>query len=176
MNLYILSQYKLIQHLYKDTSYLDIMMNVDDFFDILNLYAYPNWIDAEVVEFKPYKHFINIVLKTPIDKMPHPSGGILLDKYNCMVKYKKTSEYLPVEIKSQKDLVIDKNTHQLRPKMKKVPCWLVDIMIPSKHIINDSIYDLDSIQQKYLEDEDNEDNKESVVNNNEEFAPEAQQQ
>ena len=72
-------------------------------------------------------------------------------------------------------LVMDKNTHQLRPKMKKVPCWLVDIMIPSKHIINDSIYDLDSIQQKYLEDEDTEEDKESVVNNNEEFAPEAQQ-
>ena len=166
MNLYLLSQYKLIQHLYKDTNYLDILMNVDDFFDILNVYAYPNWFESEVVEFKIFKHYINIILKTPIDKMPHPNAGILLDKYGCTVKYKKTSEYLPVEIKSEKDLVIDKLTHKPRPKMEKVPCWLVDIMIPSKHIINDNVYDLESIQQKLEKDDDKSDDIESVVNNN----------
>ena len=170
MNLYLLSQYKLIQHLYNDSSYLDLLMNVDDFFDILNVYAYPNWFEAEVVEFKIFKHYINIILKTPIDKMPHPNAGILLDKYDCMVKYKKTSEYVPVDIKSESDLVIDKHTHRPRPKMKKVPCWLVDIMIPSKHIVNDNVYDLESIQQKLDDNNEKSDNTESVVNNNDEIA------
>lgn len=170
MNLYLLSQYKLIQHLYKDSSYLDLLMNVDDFFDILNLYIYPNWYEAEVVEFKIFKHYVNIILKTPIDKMPHPNGGILLDKYDCIVKYKKSSEYLPVEINSEKDLVIDRLTHKPRPKMKKVPCWLVDIMIPSKHIINDNVYDLESIQQKLDDNDDKSDDTETVVNNNDEMA------
>ena len=170
MNLYLLSQYKLIQHLYKDSSYLDLLMNVDDFFDILNLYAYPNWYNAEVVEFKVFKHYVNVILKTPIDKMPHPDGGILLDKYDCMVKYKKSSEYLPVDYKSEKDLVIDKITHKPRPKMEKVPCWLVDIMIPSKHIINDNVYDLESIQQKLDDNDDKSDDMETVVNNNDEMA------
>lgn len=170
MNLYLLSQYKLIQHLYKDTSYLDLLMNVDDFFDILNIYAYPNWYEAEVVEFKIFKHFINIILKTPIDKMPHPDGGILLDKYDCMVKYKKSSEYLPIEYKTPDDLVIDKITKKPRPKMEKVPCWLIDIMIPSKHIINDNVYDLESIQNKLDDKDDKNDDMESVVNNNDELS------
>ena len=102
--------------------------------------------------------------------MPHPNAGILLDKYDCMVKYKKTSEYVPVDIKSESDLVIDKHTHRPRPKMKKVPCWLVDIMIPSKHIVNDNVYDLESIQQKLDDNNEKSDNTESVVNNNDEIA------
>ena len=102
--------------------------------------------------------------------MPHPNGGILLDKYDCIVKYKKSSEYLPVEINSEKDLVIDRLTHKPRPKMKKVPCWLVDIMIPSKHIINDNVYDLESIQQKLDDNDDKSDDTETVVNNNDEMA------
>ena len=62
MNLYLLQQYQFIQRLYKNESYLDVLMNIDDFFDILHIYAFPNWLDAEVVDVKFMKYFTNIVI------------------------------------------------------------------------------------------------------------------
>lgn len=43
-------------------------------------------------------------------------------------------------------------------------------MIPSKHIINDNVYDLESIQQKLDDNDDKSDDMETVVNNNDEMA------
>ena len=170
MNLYILEQYQFIQNLYKNEDYLDILMNIDDFFDILSVYVFPNWFEAEVVEMKCLKHFTNIVLKQPVEKMPHPKAGVELSKYNCIVKYKKTFEHLPKEVKSEDDLTINKKTGKKCAKIEKRQIWLVDILIPNKLIINDNIYDLQTIQQKLENDDEQSDDLESVVNNNEDMA------
>ena len=63
MNLYLLQQYQFIQRLYKNNSYLDVMMNIDDFFDILNVYAFPKWLDAQVVDVTFMKYYTNVILK-----------------------------------------------------------------------------------------------------------------
>ena len=57
MNLFILSQYKLIQELYKNDEYLDILLSVADFFDLMNLFAFPNWENAEIVNVDFLKYF-----------------------------------------------------------------------------------------------------------------------
>lgn len=169
MNLFLLQQYQFINDLYKNSNYLDILMNIDDFFDILNVYAFPNWFDAEVVKVNFLKHFTNIVLKTPRDKQPHPKGSILLSKYDCIVKYKPAVEYLPREYKTEKDVKFNQRTGKYEPIMEKKKVWLVDILIPNKHIINDNVYDLESIQKKIEEDNDTEENLESVVSNGDEL-------
>lgn len=175
MNLYLLQQYRFIQDLYKNESYLDILMNIDDFFDILNIYIFPNWFDAEVVDMKCYKHYTNIILKQPKDKMPHPKGGVTLSKYDCLVKYKETNEYLPKEVKGVIDLEINPKNGKKAAKMEKKPIWLVDIMIPNRLIINDDVYDLESIQDKMEKDDENSQELESVVDNNEAMAVDNQQ-
>lgn len=174
MNLYLLQQYQFIQRLYKNENYLDVLMNIDDFFDILHIYAFPNWLDAEVVDVKFMKYFTNIILKTPRsdnkkeDKCPDPKAGVVLIKYDCKVDYIKSYELLPKDVESENDVVIDDKTGKQRPKLERKNVWLVDILIPNKHIINDTVYDLEAIQNK-LEDEDEEDeNLESVVSNNDE--------
>lgn len=174
MNLYLLQQYQFIQRLYKNENYLDVLMNIDDFFDILHIYAFPNWLDAEVVDVKFMKYFTNIILKTPRsdnkkeDKCPDPKAGVVLTKYDCKVDYIKSYELLPKDVESENDVVIDDKTGKQRPKLERKNVWLVDILIPNKHIINDTVYDLEAIQNK-LEDEDEEDeNLESVVSNNDE--------
>lgn len=165
MNLYILSQYQFIQNLYRNENYLDILINISDFFDILNIYAFPNWLDAEVVDLKVKKYFTNIVLKSPINKVPNPKGAIILGKYDCIVKYKQTTEYIPVAPKSDKDYIYDEKTGEMKPKIKKRKIFIVDIMIPNKHIINDKIYDLEAVQQKLDREAQNSEEVESVVNN-----------
>ena len=108
MNLFILSQYKLIQELYKNDDFFEILINIDDFFDLINLYVFPNWLNAEVVNVDFLKYFTSITLKTPYDKMLHPKGAQLLLKYDCQVKYRETYEYVPKEVKSVEDTYVDK--------------------------------------------------------------------
>lgn len=163
MNLYILQQYRLINDLYQNGSYIDILINIDDFFDILNLYVFPNWLDTEVVELKVMKYFTNIVLKSPYKKMPHPKGSVLLTKYDCRVQYKETTEYIPVEVKSEEDTYVDEKTGVLKPKVKKEKVWLVDIMIPNKLIINDELFDMKTAQEKI--EEENEESESLDMNN-----------
>lgn len=153
MNLYLLQQYRFINNLYKNENYLDILMNIDDFFDILGIYVFDGWLDAEVVEVKFLKYFTNIVLKSSRKNPPQPKGGVTLSKYDCIVKYKETYEYVPEDENDISHTEINPNTKKRQPKMRKEDIWLIDILIPNKHIINDNIYDLESIQKK-IEDED----------------------
>lgn len=165
MNLFILSQYKLIQELYKDNSFLDTVINIDDFFDILNLYVYPNWLDCEIVEIKFLKYFTSVKLKSPYNKMPHPKGAVLLTKFDCQVKYKETYEYVVKEVHDVKDTYIDQKSGERKPKVEKKKVWIIDMLIPNKHIINDEIYNLEDAQDKINIDQEMEENMENVVSN-----------
>lgn len=165
MNLFILSQYKLIQELYKDNSFLDTVINIDDFFDILNLYVYPNWLDCEIVEIKFLKYFTSVKLKSPYNKMPHPKGAVLLTKFDCQVKYKETYEYVVKEVHGVKDTYIDQKSGERKPKVEKKKVWIIDMLIPNKHIINDEIYNLEDAQDKINIDQEKEENMENVVSN-----------
>lgn len=167
MNLFILSQYKLIQELYKDETFLDTIINIDDFFDVLNLYVYPNWLDCEVVEVKFLKYFTSVQLKSPYNKMPHPKGAVLLTKFDCQVKYKETYEYVVKEVNDIKDTYIDKKTGERKPKVEKKKVWIIDMLIPNKHIINDEVYDLENAQEKIADEQDINEDMENVISNNE---------
>lgn len=170
MNLYLLQQYQFIQNLYQNESYIDILMNIDDFLDILNVYVFPNWKDAEIVDMKMLKHFVNITLKQPYEKMPHPKGGTILSKYDCIVKYKETTEWLPKEVNGLVDLTINKKNGKQAAKMEQHKIWLVNLMIPSRLLVNNDIYDLESIQEKLDDEEENNEELESIVDNQEDMA------
>lgn len=167
MNLFILSQYKLIQELYKNETFLDTVINIDDFFDVLNLYVYPNWLDCEIVEVQFLKYFTSIKLKSPYNKMPHPKGAVLLTKFDCQVKYKETHEYVVSEVESIKDTYVDKKTGKRRPNVEKKKVWIIDMLIPNKHIINDEVYDLNDAQEKIDAEQESNDSMENIITNDE---------
>jgi hypothetical protein len=79
---------------------------------------------------------------------------------------------MPKEVKSMDDAVYDKRRDKYRPKMERKDIWLVDILIPNKHIINNNVYDLEAIQAKLDEEDDMNGELESVVANNEDMAGE----
>lgn len=158
MNLFILSQYKLIQELYKNDDFFEILINIDDFFDILNLYVFPNWLEAEVVDVDFLKYFTSITLKTPYEKMPHPKGAQLLLKYDCQVKYRETYEYVPRDVKVLSDTYLDKRTGERKPKAEKKKVWIIDLLIPNRYLINDNVFDLEGVQNKIKDDKNADEN------------------
>lgn len=163
MNLFLLQQYQLIQKLYKNNDWLDIVINIDDFFDIINLYSFPNWLESEIVDVNFMRYYTNIILKQPYDKIPHPKGGILLSNYDCKVKYRETKEWIQSEINDSSDMVEDKKTGRKVPKMIERKVWLVDILIPNRLIINDYVYDIEEMQKKFNKENTTEPVDEEVI-------------
>ena len=98
-------------------------------------------------------YYTIITIKTPYEKMPHPKGAVLLTKFDCKVEYKETTEAVVRQVKSIKDTYIDVEGER-RPKVDKVKCWCVTIMIPKKHLVNSGVYDLETAEYKMKEDEE----------------------
>jgi len=152
MNLFILSQYKLIKQLYRNKESMDLMLTIEDFLDVLNLYAFPNWMDAELVDLDTRKYYTIIKLKTPYEKMPHPKGAVLLTKFDCKVKYIETTEVTLREPETRYDVYYDEKENKYRRKVDKKKCWCVTILIPNRLLMNDEMFDLQYAQERMEED------------------------
>lgn len=148
MNLYILQQYQFYNSIYRNDSCLDILCNISELFDLLGVYVYPNWYDAEVIDLKYYKYFTEILLRSPIKKMPHPNGSQVLLKYNCQVEYRKTKDYKMKNIESKDDMKWSDKLGRYIPKLEEEEIWVVSVLIPNKYILADNVYNIDDIQEK----------------------------
>lgn len=150
MDLYILQQYQLLNNAFRNSDFLDYLINVEDFFDIIDLYVYKNWYDAEIVSLRFKKYYVNIKLKFDKGHCPDPAGGDLLEKYNCFIQYSKSEDWKAEPIRSIKDTQTDPfnpASTERKPFYKKVPCWIVDIMIPYDLIVNDKNIDLQALEE-----------------------------
>lgn len=148
MNLYLLQQYQFINTLYRNNSYTDILCNIDSFFDLLGVYAYPNWLEAEVVDMKFYKYFTEIMLRQPRDKKPSEAASELLKKYNCQIEYNKADDFKAKQINSPEDVEWSSKLERYIPKLDKEEIWVVSVLIPNKYILNDEIFNVGEIQKK----------------------------
>jgi len=121
-------------------SLLDVMIQIEDYIDSLDLYAFANWFDGEIVD-GPWvkRYWVKTILKFPYNKMPDPQGGLRLAKYGSKVEFEKSTEEQPVEVLSPDDL--DPETKA--PKMKEVPVWLVHLKIPRRFINELDVDDLE---------------------------------
>lgn len=130
---------KAIKRLEKHESLIDIMIQIEDFLDGLDIYAFKNWFDGEVVDGPHVKRYwVSITISWPYQDMPDPQGAIRLLRHNAKVKFYKQAELQPVEIEDYSDYA----GHSRRPKKEKVWKWYVDIIIP-RRFIEDTEEDLD---------------------------------
>ena len=159
MNLYILQQYKFIKQLFKNEQLIDMLIAMEDFLDIIGIYSYENWEKGQIVGSEIKKYYTILTLKFPYNDMPNPKVKKILEKYKCLVAFREADDYQPIDNpKETDDTYIDTNTGQRKNKIKKEKIWLVDIMIPRRYIENDTLYDLDAIQE-FLDEEKEEDNE-----------------
>jgi len=147
-----------VRSLTDNESLLDVMLQVEDYLDSLDLYAFANWVEGQVVE-GPFIHryWVNLALLYPYKKMPDPRGGERLLKFGTKVKYKKIKQEVASEIRDQGDLGSDG-----RPKMEEKLMWIIYLKIPRRFIEELGLWDLDDSEED-INVEDVEDAKDEGV-------------
>jgi len=112
---------------------LSIAIDIEQYFDSNNLYAFKNWIEGEIVG-GPFvkRYWVKIVLKYDYHKMPDPDGGLRLLKHGTKIHYDIKYEEHPKEIKSPSDY----QPGTKKPKMEKNKVWIITILIPKRFVQN----------------------------------------
>ena len=136
-------------------SAVNTLLDFERVIDELDVYAFDNWKQGELVEGPVYeKYFVKCTFMWPYKKMPDPRGAVRLGEYNCEVTFKEDYFEHPKAVKSPNDFKPGTKV----PKMVKTPVWLVDIVMP-KQLMQDieqgalelesGTVELDDIDQAY---------------------------
>jgi len=143
-------------------SALDILVDFDGVLDNLNVYAYKNWIEGEVVEGpKIERYWITVTLMYPYKLMPDPDGASRILKVGGKVYYAKDHFITAAKLDTPDD--IDPEGDERRPGMpatKKIKrkVWLVTVELPRQFMdtmttdkikIDDISLDTESVENAY---------------------------
>lgn len=145
-------------------SAVNALLDFERVLDELDLYAFANWKQGELVEGPVYeKYFIKCIFMWPYKKMPDPKGATRLAEYDCEVKFKQDFFEHPIKVKSPNDFQPGTKV----PKLIKSPIWLVEIVMPRKLMadieqgaleLESGTVDMEDIEQAYENGNDNEAN------------------
>lgn len=131
----------IIKKLNDNESLIDLMIDVEDYLDSNNIYAFANWIYGELVA-GPYvkKYWVTVTLKWSHEKMPDPRAARRLLAQGTRIEFEKSSENESVEVKTPSDY----QPGTKKPRIRKVPVWLVKMSIPRRFVSNvdDEVLDL----------------------------------
>lgn len=134
-----------IEKLFKQKTLLDIAIEIEKFFDFMNLYVYPNWFLGELVDGPNVgRYWITLTLKYDYKKMPDPMGARILHDVGVIVNYKKDVEMEPIKIEGPEDF----RPNSKKPKLMPKDIWYVEMRIPRRFV--------DDIDYNDLEDVDDE--------------------
>tara|TARA_B100001287_G_C22639424_1_gene509314 strand:+ start:735 stop:1271 length:537 start_codon:yes stop_codon:yes gene_type:complete len=114
-----------------DGSLLEMLLEIERILDESHLYAYENWKEGCVVKGPEVKrHWVNIVLQYPKDKMPDPEGAKRLLKLKIRPKYERATIENYRKITSEDD--IDKETG--KAILDKEDVWYVHLEVPREFV------------------------------------------
>jgi hypothetical protein len=150
------------KEIFMTDSTLDSLLDFERVLDELDIYVFKHWKEGELVEGPVYeKYFITCTFMWPYKMMPDPRGGERLLDYDCEVYYSKDTLEYPLKVKTPDDF--EPGTKM--PKMKKVPVWLVKIVMPKKLMqeiqqgsleLEGATLDLEDIEAAYEQGQDSE--------------------
>ena len=117
------------KQIFMTDSAVSTLLDFELVLDELDLYAFANWKQGELVEGPTYqKYFVTCTFMWPYKKMPDPKGASRLSEYECEVRYKQDFFEHPDRVKSPDDFKPGTKV----PRMIKSPIWLVEIVMPKK--------------------------------------------
>lgn len=135
-----------IQNLFDDEGLREILLNIEEYFDNMDLYVFKNWITGEIVEGPNVsKYWVDLTLKYPMDKMPDPRGALLFESQGTIVEYKFDTEDVPVKIPFD---YTDLDTTTMRHKIEEVPVILIKFKIPRKLVDQSEILEYDVLDNE----------------------------
>lgn len=145
-------------------SALTTLMDVENVLDSLNVYAYKNWLEGEIVD-GPHieRYWTTVTIMYDYKQMPDPEGAIRLTSNGCKVFYAKdelvsAAKLLEPEDSDQPDGMDGRRPGQPRAKKVVRPVWLVTLEVPRAYLdnisadkiqIDDMSIDLDSVEDAY---------------------------
>lgn len=153
-----------LQQNISSNSALDTLMQVDGTLDRLNVYAYKNWIEGEIVDGPNIdRYWVTLTLMYPRKLMPDPAGAERIIKWGGKVFYAKEELITAAKLVSPDDKAMPDTGDDMRPgqgRAKKVkrPIWLVTLELPretmdkvstSEKRVDDMSIDTDSVEQAY---------------------------
>lgn len=132
---------------------IDLLIDLEDYLDGNNIYAFANWIDGELVKGPIVKkYWVTVTLKWKYDKMPDPRAARRLLAQGTRIEFSKSEEEENVTVKTPADF----QPGTKKPKLRKVPVWLVKISVPRRFVsnIDDEVLDLydQDIDSETIED------------------------
>ena len=148
------------KEIFMTDSAVSTLLDFERVLDELDLYAFENWKQGELVEGPKYeKYFVTCTFMWPYKKMPNPKGAARLTEYDCEVEYKQDFFEHTKKVKNPTDFKPGTKV----PKMIKTPVWLVTIVMPKKLMqdieqgaleLESGTVDLEDIDQAYETGED----------------------
>ena len=113
------------------------LIQVEDFFDSNNLYAFNNWYEGVVWDGPNVsRYWVEITLQYPHSLMPEPTAMNRFSEMGVKYKFVDTVVKKSIEVKNPDDL--DPVTR--KPKEEDNHIWLVTLKIP-RHLIEDPMAD-----------------------------------
>jgi hypothetical protein len=118
----------------KSRTLLDMCMTLEKVFDDLDMYAYANWEDGEILEGPVMmRHWMEVKLLYPYEKMPEPEGAKRLLARKILVQYNRNVLREPRPLKSSDDVEVvtrpDGSTRR-RAKTQDRQVWVVTVRMP----------------------------------------------
>jgi len=134
-----------IQRLFDNEGLRSILLNIEEYFDNMDLYVFENWIDGEIVDGPIVsKYWVEMTLKYSKDRLPDPRGTCLFLNQGTKIEFRKDIEYIPVEIpQDQNDLMPNG-----KPKLRKEPVVLIKFTIPRKLVDPDSVVEYNILDKE----------------------------
>lgn len=122
---------EIIKKLTAKQDLMDVMLDIEDYFDSNNLYVFDNWFKGELVDGpRVRKYWIEVTFKYPYKLMPDPEGALRLAQHGTKIGFKKSFQMVPVPITSPDDY----EPGTKKPRMRKEPVWLVHMRIPRRFV------------------------------------------
>lgn len=141
---------------------IEVLMQVEETLDRLNLFAYDNWIEGEVVDGPDIdKYWVAVTFMYPHKMMPDPDGAARIIAKGGRVYYKKDTLITAAKLVEPED--IDTEGDPRRPgqsaaKKLERPVWLVTVELPRAFMdamsaadleIDNMAIDTDAVEQAY---------------------------
>ena len=161
-----------LQQNISSNSALDTLMQVDATLDKLNVYAYKNWMEGEVVD-GPHidRYWVTLTLLYPRKLMPDPEGAERIINWGGKVFYGKedlitAAKLVTPDDRDDPDMQDGPRPGQSRAKKIKRPVWLITLILPRETMdqiststkrVDDMAVDTDAVESAYddgLGDED----------------------
>jgi len=150
------------KNIFMTDSAVSTLLDFERVIDELDLYAFANWKQGELVQGPEYnKFFVTCTFMWPYKKMPDPRGAARLAEYDCEVKYREDFFEHPGKVRTPNDFKPGTKV----PRMVKSPVWLVEITMPKKLMqeiqqgaleLESGTIDMEDIDQAYENNADDE--------------------